>query len=134
MSIFDESDVIYSYSRADALNDGELVDVTEWASHEKGFFGGFYVPVAFTRALYNTLEDIPEPEKESQDLRGRAHDVLFLAAAALRGAREIQESDATFEVIVATKENPLRLLELYVIAAPGDNGEPVVTIGYPADF
>lgn len=47
-------EVIYSYTRAQALEDGELVDVTETARE-----AGFKLPFAVSRALWNVIETIP---------------------------------------------------------------------------
>jgi hypothetical protein len=80
------------YTRAQALADGVLVDVTPWASNgPEGMLGGFSVPVAITRALWAVI-DIDTREQTGVDprwrrlarergesTRGRAHDVLWLA-------------------------------------------------------
>ena len=42
--------VIYSYSRADALGDGQLVDISQLARE-----AGFVFPVAITRAVYDKI-------------------------------------------------------------------------------
>lgn len=134
MSIFDETEIIHTYTRAEAIRDGELIDVTEEASHDKGFLGGFAVPVAMTRALYAALETIPESVRGLQDVRGRVHDVLFVGAMALRKAQRRNTNAARFSVVVTTEANPGQPLELWIVASLGDGGEPVVTIGYPEDF
>lgn len=127
---FKQSDLIYSYSRAEALEDGVLVDETQWASDGKGFLCGFTIPVAFTRALFEILKDAPLGE----DLRGRAHDVLFMASLAARSAKETGESRKTFTVNVTNKNGIKTLLELFIDIGPGDKGEPVITIGFSEDF
>ena len=48
-------DVIYAYTRQDAINDGVLVDVTELARE-----AGFKIPVAITAALHAIIENIPK--------------------------------------------------------------------------
>ena len=63
---------ISTYTRAQALEDGELVDVTEWASADKGFRGGFVVPVALTNALWGAIESIPASLKGSAGTFGYA--------------------------------------------------------------
>jgi hypothetical protein len=53
--IFDEA--ISVYTRADAIADGMLVDVTAWASNgAAGMLGGFILPVAITRALWAVID------------------------------------------------------------------------------
>ena len=46
-ALFSEADVVHTYSRADMLADGYLVDVTAQAKQ-----AGFRVPVAVTRAVW----------------------------------------------------------------------------------
>jgi len=72
------------YTRAQAVEEGVLVDVSEWASPRQ-MMGGFLVPVAMTRALFTALE---KPSKRGEDLRGRAHDVLWMALLAGRRHQE----------------------------------------------
>lgn len=122
-------DVIISYTREDALEDGVLVDVTEWASGSKGFHGGFVCPVAITRALWDAIEAIPASLKGAADVRGRAHDVLFLASLALKGALASDHESAGFVVILPSAGTRQRNRRLRVVV-DGDG----VTIGFPDDF
>ena len=128
----DKFNLLHSYSRADALRDGELIDVSEWGSTEKGFIGGFVVPVALTRALFETIRNFPE--NCGEDIRGRAHDVLFMASQAARGAKDSIDSAAPFAVLMTDSQGVIATLELFVVIGPGDAGEPVVTIGFPENF
>lgn len=122
---------VHSYTRAQALEDGELIDVTSWASSgPDGMLGGFSCPVAFTRALWGAVESIPANLEGIADIRGRAHDVLFMARqAARRGG-----SSTTFVVILPSKGTRKRNRTLRIEAGPGDAGELVLTIGFPEDF
>lgn len=115
--------IIASYSRADALEDGELVDVTEWGSAEKGFAGGYHCPVAMTRALWGLIEVKPS-DRTTEDTRGRAHDVLFLSSLALKGSLRQNVAAAHFRVRIGGRYCDLR------VVADGDG----VTIGLPEDF
>ncbi len=127
--IFGE-EIISSYSRKQAIEDGVLVDLTEWASAEKGFHGGFNIPVAVTSALWNAIEAIPKSLTGIADVRGRAHDVLWMASlAARRGG-----SDVMFKVILPHRGTRKRNVILRANCGPGDFGEPVVTIGFPENF
>lgn len=125
-------EVIYTYSRADAINDGELIDLTEWASSEKGFYGGFKVPVALTRALMETLKEFDDDSGE--DIRGRVNDVLWMAAAAARSEKNKDENAVAFRVLATDKTGKHKELELFMMIGPGDTGEAVITIGYAEDF
>ena len=127
-------EVIYSYTRKQALEDGELVDVTEWASSKKGFIGGFTCPVALTRALWFAIQAIPTYGRGLEDIRGRAHDVLWMASLALRKALKVEDQEALYKMILPRKGKNDREVELLIMLHGGDEGEPVVTIGFPEDF
>ncbi len=114
-------DPIFVYTRAQALEDGVLVDVTEWASADKGFIGGFKCPVVMTRALWGRVE---APRGSIQDTRGRAHDVLWLASLTVRRLCREQKETGVFVVRLGRRNETLRV----VIDGGG------VTIGFPSDF
>lgn len=105
--------VIVRYTRAHALEDGVLVDVSEWASPRE-MMGGFTIPVAFTAAVWAIVE---APEGSPEDTRGRAHDVLWLASGAVRSSR------THFTVRVGNRD-----VRMWVHIGPGDAGESVATI------
>ena len=117
--------VISSYSRAQGIEDGILVDVTEWASAEKGFLGGFTCPVAVTRSVWSDLENIPPSKKGWQDLRGRAHDLLFMASLAARKANS-KTGGVLFGMILYVGRRSKQVYKLH--AGPGDDGKLVITI------
>jgi hypothetical protein len=117
-SHFDDPDVtIVSYSRAQAIEDGVLVDVTEWASSRE-MMGGFRIPVAMTAAVW---AEVQAPEDSYESTRGRANDVLLMASLAAR--RHIDHDHANFTVEVGGE-----IIALWIHIGPGDNGEPVATI------
>lgn len=128
----DDWPVISTYSRAEALEDGTLVDVTPTA-HE----AGFRYPVAVTQALQAMLEPGEAEQALGQSYAGRLWDVLLMARL---NARRIQSDRFTFEVILAeASPDALDGLEqpevtLAAVCGPGDNGESVITIGLPDDF
>lgn len=124
-----QANLISSYSRAQAISDGVLVDVSEWASANTGFSGGFIIPVAVTAAVWSDLASIPERFQGIQDVRGRAHDVLFMASLAAR--RNHRTSTLLFQVLLDigwTRRQEYRLM-----VGPGDAGEPVITILRPEE-
>lgn len=117
-------DVIYSYSRSDALSDGVLIDVTETAQE-----AGFVVPVALTINAYNTCVSWPSEEEKS----GRLWDVLFMANHEIRTKKT--DGDTTiFSVCVVPlngdASNPVKT-KLKMMIGGGDQGEPVITIMLP---
>jgi hypothetical protein len=71
--MFEEADLIHSYTRADALRDGVLVDVSATARE-----AGLRHPVALTRAAWERCVTVP-PGVLCQDEAGRLWDVLWRA-------------------------------------------------------
>jgi len=106
----DDWEIIYSYTREEALRDGVLVDVTNAAR------GRFKVPVAITEALNACLE-------ETGDRNGAISDVLWMAFVAARSAPN--SSVVFFDVRLGRK-----IYHLKSVVGPGDEGEPVITIMY----
>jgi hypothetical protein len=123
-SIFGE--VISSYTRAQALADGFLVDVSETARE-----AGFRFPVALTAALWSVVETIPKAHSY-QDVQGRLWDVLYMASLGVRRARG--GSRIAFELILHREGTRKKFVTLYCDCGPGDDAEPVITIGFPEDF
>jgi hypothetical protein len=123
--------VIHAYTRADALSDGDLVDVTAQASSgPDGMMGGFTLPVALTRALWGTIENIPT--ESVADVRDRLHDVLWLARAT--AVQTPRGSRVPFQVFLPSRGTRTRNRQLVLDIGPGDDGAPVLTIGFPEDF
>ena len=82
--LFTEEDVIFTYTREQAIEDGVLVDVSETARE-----AGFNWPVALTSNVWALVEDIPPRLQGIADVDGRLWDVLWMArCAALRGGTE----------------------------------------------
>ncbi|TIH19262.1 hypothetical protein D0S45_03520 [Marinifilum sp. JC120] len=125
----DEFEVVYSYSRKQAIEDGVLVDVTEQAKET-----GFKVPVAITANLYHQYIEPPDDlEGEGQSTRGRLHAVLLLTflAAKDRWDGSMVEIEPLFVMGEGTK---LEKVKCWAMIGPGDSGEPVLTIMLPEDY
>jgi hypothetical protein len=125
--------VIYSYTRAQAIEDGVLVDVTEAAKE-----AGFKLPVAITEALHSLLTPTKADQGLGQDYDGRLWDVLWLAVFTIkladRGTDTVNFTVALQEADTKSGEPKMSELHIRAVCGPGDEGEPVVTIGFPEDF
>lgn len=121
-------EIIYAYTRAQALEDGQLVDVTEMAREV-----GFVTHTVITQSLHGTVSDIPQWSGESYD--GRLWDVLWVAAVMARiEAKKTPLSDRfdfQVDMCVGERKKPLRLR---AVCGPDDDRRPCMTIGYPDDF
>jgi hypothetical protein len=115
-------DVVYSYTRKQAIKDGILVDVTAQAKET-----GFKVPVAITSTVYDKY--IPS-DLHGQDERGRLHDLLWMLFLKARGC---EERIIFFEVIFQMTESKQEVIKLKAIIGPGDTPEPVLTIMLPEE-
>lgn len=126
--------VVFCYTRAEALADGVLVDVTREARE-----AGFTLPVAITEALWRDINTVPERVRW-QDPRGRLHDVLWMSGLAAgragRNPKTNREAVLPVRLVLHTHNNPHgnHVVELALHCGPGDAGEPVLTIGYPEDL
>lgn len=117
--------LIYSYSRAQAIADGVLIDVTEAAKD-----AGFRLPVAVTAGVWAKCIAW-ETADGSQDERSRLRDVLWLAHLAARAAKNCSEVDYLLHVMHASGQ--VEHLSLRLAIGHGDSGEPVMTILFPGE-
>src|SRR5947199_32657 len=76
--MFEEADLIHRYTRADAIRDGVLIDVSATARE-----AGIRWPVALTRAVWERCVNVPAGVV-CQGEAGRLWDVLFLLSLAAR--------------------------------------------------
>jgi len=107
--------VISSYSRAQAIEDGVLVDVSGPAREL-----GFKFPVAVTCGVWASCVEVPKSNHiESED--GRLHDVLWMLKVAIR----ISSGGDRVEFRVRVGK---RVVNLYSVCGPGDDMAPVITI------
>src|SRR5215831_3962829 len=115
--MFDESDLIHRYTRADAIRDGVLIDVSAVARE-----AGIRYPVALTRAVWERCVTVP-PGVVCQDEAGRLWDVLFLLRCAI--GRSDGGALIHFGVHVRNdnREGTPPLVHLKATCGPGDEGE-----------
>ena len=129
-SIWTDADIIHTYTRAQALGDGVLVDVTEAAEH-----CGFRIPVAVTASAWAHCVASPDLE-DGSDGDGRmiarlAH-LLITLHAEIRFGRQGKPTDLlTFDYTPPGDSDSVRL---WAQCGPGDTAEPVLTVGFPEDF
>ena len=130
-NIMDE--IIYSYTRKDAIVDGVLIDVTETASET-----GIILPTALTDTVWeNCVEwDKADADRKQihQDMDGRLWDVLYMAYHAIRN--NPTQSVLRYELYRVPRcgtGRKAREIVLKIMCGPGDQGEPVLTIMMPEE-
>ncbi|WP_043304688.1 DUF6573 family protein [Burkholderia pseudomallei] len=127
-SVFGEP--IHVYTRAQAIEDGALIDVSQVA-HE----AGFRLPVALTTAVWADCvawDDTDSQRQLAQDEAGRLWDVIWMAWLAARRARESQRiAFQVYRVPRGGRGIRARLTTLHMCIGLGDNAAPVITILMP---
>jgi hypothetical protein len=123
--VFEDADLVHSYSRADALRDGVLIDVSAVAAE-----AGIRWPVALTRGVWERCVRVQQGVA-CQDEAGRLWDVLFLLRWAI--GRQGGGRVVPFAVHVRNdnRAGTPPLVRLKALSGPGDHGEPVLTVLLP---
>ena len=123
-TIFTAEDIIDVYTRAQAIEDGVLVDVSDTAKE-----AGIKYPTAMTQAVWCEVvepDDIAKSHGESE--QGRLWDVLWMLRVAIKAGAQ---GDTIRYYLIATKDGRQHKVELKAICGPGDTIEPVITIMLP---
>lgn len=118
-------EVISTYTRAQAIADGVLFDISKLATEY-----GIAFPVAITAGAHAKVIAFDEKKLMGwgQDIEGRTWDVLTMFKNA---AKRAAGSEMRFSVFVRCNDRRLREIHLKAICGPGDTAEPVITIMLP---
>lgn len=137
--------VISSYTRAQAFEDGVLVDLMQEGTVKAVKEAGFKIPVAMTLTAWcQTVNDEGDPDGKGglppcQDLQGRLWDVLYMLRQAIRRS----EGETIFYHLFVQHQSDkpwapnerrrgqLRLTALKAVCGPADDGSPCITIMQP---
>jgi hypothetical protein len=126
------AEIISRYSRAQAIDDGVLVDVSEQARES-----GFTVPFAMTRTVWHLVDPTQaEIADWGQSVAGRLHDVLWMAHLAIKASTG--GTELIYEVIFQMRDRSefrsgQRKVALKLHSGPGDEGEHVMTLMLPEE-
>ncbi|QEN03331.1 hypothetical protein EW093_00955 [Thiospirochaeta perfilievii] len=114
---------IFSYTRAMAIADGVLIDISDIAKE-----AGFKVPVAVTDTLYNSwIEPDQWSKNQGQSSSGRIWDILMHLHYASKSAK----SDTVFINVVFASKDGSMTVKIKAVIGPGDTVDPVLTIMFP---
>ena len=132
IDIWAGAEVISVYTRAQAIADGSLIDISETAREQ-----GFKYPVAMTRAAWSDFvawTDADNKRKGTvQDEMGRLWDVITMLFWAVR---RCNSDTIRFQVLRVPREGngrKPRIATLKALVGPGDNSEPVITVMLPEE-
>lgn len=118
-SLFGE--VISSYSRAQALEDGVLSDLNQWIPVKES---GYKYPVSCTSAVFAAIQEAVE-SRAGQDYKGVVWDILWMSK---KGVTKRWETGALFVVRIGRCTRTLK-----IECGPGDDAAPVLTIMFPEE-
>ena len=120
---------ISTYTRAEALDDGVLVDISATARE-----AGIRFPVALTATAYEDCVAWAEADnvrkRTCQDEGGRLWDVVWMARMAIRRAPGDAE-EIEFQILRVPRKGrgrTAKLVRLIAKCGPGDDFRPVITI------
>lgn len=124
--IFDDFPVVSVYTRAQALEDGVIVDLNQIIPvHESGY----KYPIACTAAVWSIIETAVNNKKFCNDYAGVVWDILHMS-------RNYQikkwQTGAWFKVII-TGTGRKKIHTFKIECHGGDNAEPVLTVMLPEE-
>ena len=121
--------VIYSYTRAHAVADGEQVEVTKTAEE-----AGLIYPLFLTRAVYDSFVTVP-PGVTAQDEAGRLWDIVWMLRCAIGSALHMTDLQdrLMFSLYVRNDNDRPRLVKLRATCGPLDidDPQPAITVMMP---
>jgi len=128
-------EVIFAYTRADAIRDGTLVEIPAGICREAGVM----VPVAVTASMWDLIDPGNLETMPGQSVNGRTWDLLWMLTCAVRSTRGRHRSVLIFQCdflmcaqVFGRAEIPeQKTATLRAVCGPGDQGEPVITIMLP---
>ena len=123
--------IIHTYSRKQAVDDGVLIDVSDMAQE-----AGIRYPVAITANLFTTfIEPAPALTSLGQSTEGRLWDVLsmFRFAAKVHSGSLLHFKVSFVTGAAASGGIVHRTVSLKALCHPGDDMEPVITIMLPEE-
>jgi hypothetical protein len=111
--------IISSYSRAEAISDGLLFDVSTWAKRV-----GIKFPVAVSVSIWTEILEPDETAKDALECHATRLACFLLTLRSELMAADGSELKYPYSVPI---DGELTYFSLYVTLLPGDNFEPVLT-------
>lgn len=120
------NEIIFAYTRRDALADGQLIDVSAAAKE-----AGIMFPVAVTAAVWHGSVTVPRACPEQEEAR-RLWDIVWMLRYAITSMAH-PDSMLLFVVLIQNDEQGPKEVTFKAVCGPGDAGEPVITIMLPTE-
>ena len=119
-------EVIHAYTRAEAIEDGQQVDVTTVAAE-----AGIRFPVFLTRSVYDKFVTVPDGVA-GQDESGRLWDIVWMLRDAIRRSRSGSDR-IPVTLYVRNTNRSQKLVTLTAVCGPLDidDPQPAITVMLP---
>lgn len=121
-------EVIHSYTRAQAIEDGVLVDLNAVAGDVVGQH--YSAPVACTAAVWAIIEKAVKNPRWCNDVNGVVHDMLWMAR---RSGARLDPWTTVFQVIIRGAGRSSRFTFKMASGGPDENGAIRLTIMLPEE-
>jgi hypothetical protein len=120
--------IIYTYTRAQAIADGYQIEVTKTADE-----AGIRFPVFITRSVFDNYVAVPEGVT-GQDEAGRLWDILWMTRFAIIRSRPGADR-LPVALYVRNDNQRSRLIKLIAVCGPldFDDPSPAITITMPEE-
>lgn len=126
----EEWEVIHTYSRAQAIEDGVLIDAN-FGDLAEVSRQHFKYPIAMTSAVFGIIEDAVNDPRWANDWKGVWHDICWMSHKAV-----IQRSEDSSTVLFKVVIRGAGRKELYtfkMVCGPNDDASPCLTLMLPEE-
>jgi len=122
-NFWDDADLVYAYTREQALEDGVLVALPS----DLPACQLYKHPIAVTAAVWALIDKAVKNPKHCNSLDGVVYDILYMSQVY---RRMLDPSTALFKVII-TGAGRQRNYTFKLVVGPADDGSPCITIMLP---
>jgi len=123
-----DADIVSTYTRAQAIEDGVLVDLMQ-NELEAVCRQHFKYPIACTITVFQIMQKAVENPRYCNDYASILHDMLWMSRTV---SRWVDEQTRNFRIIIQGAGRQ-RYYDFKIVCHPGDQGEPVLTIMLPGE-
>ncbi|MEI1280257.1 DUF6573 family protein [Leptospira venezuelensis] len=130
-NFFEDFEIIDSYTRAEAIKDGGLIDLSngEFSHLVKRIYK---YPLAVTAGVWHEIRWIVENSNDQVSFENVIE--VMLKATILNKTKVIDESSHLFRLNLSIQDLPgPSYRDFKIICGPGDNASPVLTILLPEE-
>jgi hypothetical protein len=130
--LFDDAEILSRYTRAQAIEDGILVDMTVEPFGSLAREAGLKWPICMTATAFHEFVAVVDGAKGhvGQDVKGRFWDVVFMFR---HTRREVSPLEARWKLVVRDPDGRSRMKELKCVSGPADDMSPCLTFMLPGE-